>query len=86
MQIHIVLRTTKKEKLIFRIIRLFVLFVIISILSWTMMAIVFARSARPTFKYKSTIQNKMRTLAVHPVNTMYAWYPAEMLGVMGNYS
>ena len=29
--------------------------------------------------------NKMRTLAVHPVNTMYARYFAEMLGIMGDY-
>lgn len=29
--------------------------------------------------------NKKRTLAVHPVNTMYARYFAEMLGVMGDY-
>ena len=29
--------------------------------------------------------NKMRTLAVNPVNTMYARYLTEMLGVMGNY-
>jgi len=27
----------------------------------------------------------MRTLAVHPVNTMYARYLAEMLGIMGDY-
>ena len=25
-------------------------------------------------------------LTVHPVNTMYARYLAEMLGIMGNYS
>ena len=29
--------------------------------------------------------NKMRTLAVHPVNTMYARYFAEMLGVVSDY-